>query len=119
MICACGGECREHQVLAGWVVTCNACGRRELFERKRKSEEVGETCEATGEAMNLTNWHKQGQGLDHLGHAIDCRCAECVRWWQALFTPLAGGPLEPEAPLPTVPAGNRESASDKTPEDSQ
>jgi len=23
---------------AGWVVTCNACGRRELFERKTEPE---------------------------------------------------------------------------------
>lgn len=41
MICPCGGECREHWVKAGRVVTCNACGRRETFKRRSVAE--GET----------------------------------------------------------------------------
>lgn len=40
MHCACGGECREHTTKGGSirVVTCNACGRRESFERRAVAE---------------------------------------------------------------------------------
>jgi len=35
MICPCGGQTREHEVHTGRVVTCVACGRRELFPFRR------------------------------------------------------------------------------------
>jgi hypothetical protein len=38
MICPCGGQCREYEVIAGWVQKCKACGRREVFPRREGGE---------------------------------------------------------------------------------
>lgn len=41
VICACGGMTREHDVIDGRVVTCNACGRRELFQPRARTVPEG------------------------------------------------------------------------------
>ena len=35
MICNCGGLTRSHETKAGYVHTCNACGRRHVIEKQK------------------------------------------------------------------------------------